>query len=141
MEPAAAEASKDSTPKVRGLKKLAAKLTGKKPKPDASAKDPAETPDTGPSENPTQGDGDGDEPQALAVKIRNLIDGLPIPTPGSSRTIPKPGKAPARDKTGKPIPPSDASRTKDEELISMLSSATIMNGQGSNRESGMICYS
>ncbi|KAG5635050.1 hypothetical protein H0H81_012609 [Sphagnurus paluster] len=65
------------------------------------------------------------EPTYLARKIQALIDSLPLP--GNPRP-PTPPRPPARDSTGRPIPPPDATPIKDSKLIAMLSSATVMNG-------------
>lgn len=129
--------AKQKTRATDRFRKLATRITGRKAKPESTssdAKDPIESPDDG-NHTPGQSGGrESDESEVLAAKIRNLIDSLPIPSPGSSRTSPR--KAPAHDKSGKPIPPPEASRTDDEKLISYLNSATIMNGgKGGNRES------
>ena len=108
------------------FKRLVVRVTGRKAQPEG--KD-GEKPPTD----------DCNDPQTLAAKIRNIIDAIPIPSGESSRTIPSPRKPPAHDKSGKPILPPGAARTKDEELITNLSSATIMNGKGANRESGNAC--
>ncbi|GLB44968.1 hypothetical protein LshimejAT787_1900460 [Lyophyllum shimeji] len=82
-----------------------------------------------PSADTTDTDADPAEPTYLARKIQSLIDALPLPRgPAPSPPPKKPPKPPARDRTGRPIPPPGATPIKDTKLIAMLSSATIMNG-------------
>ncbi|KAF8069871.1 hypothetical protein FPV67DRAFT_1779390 [Lyophyllum atratum] len=71
---------------------------------------------------------DQDESTYLARKIQALIDSLPLPSSPRTPIPPKQPKPPARDRSGRPIPPPGATPIKDSKLIAMLSSATIMNG-------------
>lgn len=63
-------------------------------------------------------------PDLLAKRLQDMIDALPFPDyRGHPIKVPKP---PARDKTGRPIAPS--SPISDPKLLSLLQSATYMNG-------------
>ncbi|KAJ7272977.1 hypothetical protein C8J57DRAFT_1596811 [Mycena rebaudengoi] len=78
------------------------------------------------------------EPTFLAQKILALINALPTL---SSRFITSPKDPPAVptgvivDSDGCPIPPPGATRIQDPELISLLSSSSIMNGSEGRRHS------
>ncbi|KAJ7594354.1 hypothetical protein C8J56DRAFT_435157 [Mycena floridula] len=141
--PVVTTSSSEAAPSKPKLVSRFRKLIGVRKKeaavePPAEGKDPIDSPNPDNNGNEDDGDTDIEDPSGLAKKIRSLIDSLPLSTPGSSRTIPKvPKQIPiARDpETGRPIPPEDACRTHDERIISLLSSATIMNGKGANRES------
>ena len=79
----------------------------------------ADTPPPGTKEPP--------EPTFLAQRIQMLVDSLPTPNSDISRS-PRITKPPARDPTGRPIPPPNPTPIKDSRLKAFLNSATIMNG-------------
>ncbi|KAF9049152.1 hypothetical protein BJ165DRAFT_1402975 [Panaeolus papilionaceus] len=68
------------------------------------------------------------EPESLAKKIQDLINFMPFPQPGEWKPIPivKNPKHPARDKDSRP---------SDSKLPAFLSSATIMKGSDTGRQS------
>lgn len=122
---------------VLGKLKRIAKNPLKKDKVSLSAsggKDPSTGPPPGEDadpelEFPDDPEIDLSEPSQLAKRIRDIIDALPTPS-GSPGKVPIPKKPtiPAKDKSGRPVPPNAVNRIKDGKLISLLSSATIMNG-------------
>ena len=67
------------------------------------------------------------EPTSLAQRIQMLVDSLPTPDSDISRS-PRITKPPARDPSGRPIPPPNPTPIKDSRLKAFLNSATIMNG-------------
>ncbi|PPQ97233.1 hypothetical protein CVT26_000758 [Gymnopilus dilepis] len=78
----------------------------------------------------TNADAD-DTPSAmtLAKRIQGLIDALPFPTsPRRDIPVPKNPSPPEQDSDGHPIFPPNTTPIKDSNLISFLSSPTIMNG-------------
>ncbi|EDR00433.1 uncharacterized protein LACBIDRAFT_295792 [Laccaria bicolor S238N-H82] len=79
----------------------------------------ADTPPPGTEEPP--------EPTSLAQRIQMLVDSLPTPNSDISRS-PRITKPPARDPSGRPIPPPNPTPIKDSRLKAFLNSATIMNG-------------
>ncbi|KAK1236370.1 hypothetical protein PQX77_000403 [Marasmius sp. AFHP31] len=66
------------------------------------------------------------DPASLASIIRNLIESLPHPT--EPVPVPSQPKLPQLDATGRPIPPSDAVRIDDKNLIAKLRNPVVMNG-------------
>ncbi|KAJ6620323.1 hypothetical protein B0H10DRAFT_1946134 [Mycena sp. CBHHK59/15] len=77
------------------------------------------------------------EPTFLAKKIQALLDALPSLSQ-ASRFLSKDAPTTATtilDSDGCPIPPPGATRIADPELISLLSSPSIMNGSEGRRQS------